>query len=55
MIKFALIKWVFIGLLKFSKTLATKCASLNNESYMIGPTLIDLNTIEVNYYPFMIR
>ena len=29
--------------------------SLNNEPYMTRPTLIYLNTIETNYYPFAIR
>ena len=28
--------------------------SLNNEPCMIRPTLIDLNAIELNYFPFMI-
>ena len=37
---------------KFSESLATKCVSLNNEPYMTRPTLIHLNTIETNYYPF---
>ena len=32
----------------------TKCLSLNDEPYMIWPTLIDLNPVEVKYYPFMI-
>ena len=27
---------------------------LNNEPYMIRTTLIDLNPVEVNYYPFTI-
>ena len=49
-----LIKQEFIGLLCFSKSLVTKFMSLNNESCMIRSTLIDLNFIELNYYPFMI-
>ena len=28
--------------------------SLRNEPCMVRPTLIDLNLIELNYYPFMI-
>ena len=38
----------------FRGSLATKCMSLNNELCMISPTLIDLNPVELNYYPFMI-
>ena len=44
---FRLIKQVFIGFLSFS-------VSLNNESCMISPTLIDLNPAELKYYPFII-
>ena len=29
--------------------------SSNNEPYLIRPTLIDLNHIELNNYPFMIN
>ena len=29
--------------------------SLNKKSSMIRPSLIDLNPIELNYYPFMIN
>ena len=42
---FWLIKQVLIGLLNFSGSLATNCGSLNNEPYMIRPTLIDLNPV----------
>ena len=49
-----LIKQVFIALLSFSGSLTTKSVSLNNEPCMIRPTLIDLNPVELNYYPFMI-
>ena len=28
--------------------------SLNNETCMIMPTVIDLNPVELNYYPFKI-
>ena len=45
---FGLIKKLFIGLLGFSGSLATKCVSLNNEPCMIRPTLTDLNPVEIN-------
>ena len=45
---------ISIGLLSFSRSLIIKCMSLNNEQCKIIPTLIDLNTIELKYYPFMI-
>ena len=32
----------------------TKCVSLNDKSCMVRPTLIDLNPVELKYYPFMI-
>ena len=51
---FSLIKQVFIALLSFSRSLATKCVSLNNEPCMIRANLIDLNPVEFHYYPFMI-
>ena len=51
---FSLIKEVLIALLSFSSSLATKCISLNDELCMIRPTLIDLNPVELKYYPFMI-
>ena len=51
---FSLIKQVFIVLLSFSSTLATKCVPLNDEPCMVRPTLIDLNPIELKYYPSMI-
>ena len=51
---FRLIKQVLTALLSFSGSLATKFVSLNNEPYMIRLTLIDLNPVELNYYPFMI-
>ena len=52
---FWLIKQEFIVLLSFSKSLATKCASLNNEPCMSIPNVINLNLVEPNYCPFMIR
>ena len=51
---FSLIKQVFIVLLSFGESLATKCLSLNYESCMVRPTLIDLNLVELKYHPFMI-
>ena len=51
---FRLIKQVFVALLTFSSSLATKFMFLNNELCMIRPTFIDLNPVELNYYPFMI-
>ena len=48
------IKQVFIVLLSFSESLATKCLSLTDEPCIIRPNLIDLNTVELKYYPFMI-
>ena len=49
-------------LLKFSESLArvvkvsdqTKCLFLNDEPCMVRSTLIDLNTVDLKYYPFMI-
>ena len=51
---FSLIKQVFIALLSFSSSLATKFVSLNDETCVLRPTLIDLSPVEVKYYPFMI-
>ena len=54
---FSLIKQVFIVSLSFSKSLArdrTKCLFLNDEPCIVRPTLIDVNPVEVKYYPFMI-
>ena len=45
---------MFISLLSFSESLATKCLSVNSEPYMIRPTLVDLNPVELKYYPFII-
>ena len=39
---------MFIVLLNFGESLATKCMSLNNESCMIRPTLIDSKPITVS-------
>ena len=32
----------------------TKCVFLNNEPCMVRPTIIDINPVEIKYYPFMI-
>ena len=45
---------MFIALLSFSKSFVAKCVSLNNEPCVIRPFYIDLNTVELKYYPFMI-
>ena len=31
----------------------TKCLFLNDEPYMVRSTLIDMNPVELKYYPFM--
>ena len=54
---FSLIKQVFIVLLSFSISLTrnqTKCLFLNDESCMVRPTPIDINPVQLKYYPFMI-
>ena len=51
---FSYIKQVFIVLLIFNSSLATKYLSLNNEPCMVRPTLTDLDLVELKYYPFMI-
>ena len=54
---FSLIEQVFIVLLCFTECLArnqTKYVSLNYEPCMARPALIDLNPVELKYYPFMI-
>ena len=45
---------LFIVLLSFSSSLATKCLFLNDEPCMVRPTLIDMNPVELKFYPFMI-
>ena len=52
---FELINQVFIVSLKFSGYLATKCMSINKEPCMTRPFLIDLNPVELIYYPLMIN
>ena len=45
---------LFIVLLSSSESLATKCLFLNDEPCMVRPALIDMNPVELKYYPFMI-
>ena len=45
---------LYIVLLSFSESLATKFLFLNDESCMVRPTMIGINPNELNYYPFMI-
>ena len=48
---------LFIILLSFSSSLAlqrTKYLFLNDEPCVVRPTLIDLNPVELKYFPFMI-
>ena len=45
---------MFIVLLSFTGSLATKCMSLNNKQCKTRLALIDLNPVELNYYLFMI-
>ena len=48
---------LFILLVNFSISLALdqiKCRFLNDETCMIIPTVINMNPIELKYYPFMI-
>ena len=60
---FSLIKQVFIVLLSFSESLPrvakvfdqTKYLFLNYEPCMVRPTLVDLNLVELKYYPFISR
>ena len=46
---------MFIKSSSFTKSLATKCMYLNNEPYITRPFLVDLNLVELKYYPFMIN
>ena len=46
-----------ILLLSFSESLArdpTKCMFLKDETCMVRPALIDMNPVELKYYPFMV-
>ena len=51
---FSLIKKVFIVLLSFSESLTIKYLSLNDEPGMVRPNLMDVNPVELKYYPCMI-
>ena len=51
---FSHIKQVFLGLLSFSRSLATKYLSLNNEACIIRSVFTDLNLDDLNYYQFMV-
>ena len=54
---FSLIKQLFIILLSFTESLArdqTKCLFLNDEPYMVRPTLIEYNPVGLTYHSFMI-
>ena len=46
---FGLFQKIFIGLLSFNGSWATKCVLLNNEQFTTRPFLIDLNPVEVKY------
>ena len=50
-----LFKQLFIALLSFNGSLATKCVLLSNETGMIKSIFISLNPAKLNCYPFMIR
>ena len=34
--------------------LSIKCVSVNNQQYIVRPTLINLNPDELHYYPFIV-
>ena len=48
------IKQVFMLLMSFSESLVSKCVPLNNDPCIVTPTFINLNTVEPNFFPFMI-
>ena len=45
---------MFIVLLSFNGSLATKCVFLSNQQCIDRPTLVNLNPIDLKYHPFMI-
>ena len=45
---------LFIVLLSFSESSAIKNLFLNDEPWIARPILIDMNPVELEYYPFMI-
>ena len=51
---FSLIKQVFIVLLSFSTSSATKFVSSNDEPWIVGSTFINLNLVEIKSYPLLI-
>ena len=51
---FRFTKQLLIVLLSFSRSLATKCVTLSNESCLSRTNLINLNPIELDYYSFVI-
>ena len=51
---FSLIKQIVTVLLSFSSSFGTKFVSFNDELWMFRPTLINLNPIEIEFYPFLI-
>ena len=44
---FSFIKHVFIALLSFSESLATKCLFSNDEACIVRRTLIDMKPVEI--------
>ena len=55
-ILFRFVKKLFIELLRFGGSLVSgsvKCVSINNEPCLVRSTLIDLNSNDCHYYPFM--
>ena len=51
---FGFFETMFIGLLSFSKTSATKYTSLNNEQCKTRLFLISLNPVELKYNAFYV-
>ena len=51
---FSLVKQMFVVLLSFISSLATKCLSLDNEPCMVRSAVFNLNHVKRKYYPFMI-
>ena len=45
---------MFNGFLSFSKSLATNCMSKNNKQWKSRIIFVDLNPIELEYYPLVI-
>ena len=41
-------------LLRFGRSLATKCIPIINQPFIVGSTLINLNPDELHYYHFII-